>query len=259
MSYVFASILGAVLGSFYGVLIDRIPAGMEFSRSRSKCSHCGAILQVRDLIPLVSFLVWKGRCRHCGERYSIFYPLLELTTAGLMTLALCLWGLSFEAAYYFIMWSLMLILAAIDFREGYVYDIFWMIMTGCSLLFTLLISGRSFPSLLWGGLAGLALYGAIYLLARILMRKEALGQGDVFLLMAIGTLVGWQQAIFIGFFSFFVAAFWLLARYLASRLKRTDFNPVLSFAPSMAIATFLTNLFWQPASDWFLGRLITGL
>ncbi|HPX93455.1 MAG TPA: prepilin peptidase [Bacillota bacterium] len=259
MVYLFAFVLGSVLGSFYGVLIDRIPAGMSFVRGRSKCLRCGAVLKFWDLIPLVSFVVWRGRCRYCHERYSFFYPLLELVTGGLLVLALVLWGISFEAAYYFIMWSLMLILAVIDFREGYVYDVFWIIMAGVSLAFTPLIPGKSFIDLLWGGVAGLSFYGGIYLLARFIMRKEALGQGDIFLLMAIGTFVGWQLTIFIGFFAFFVAAAWLLIRYLASRIHRTDFNSVLYFAPCMVIATFLTNLFWQPVYRCLIDFLIAGI
>lgn len=256
MVYVFAFILGSVLGSFYGVLIVRIPAGLDFVRSRSQCSHCGAVLRFWDLIPLVSYLVWRGRCRYCQKRYSFFYPLLELATGGMLVLAIVFWELSFQAAYHFIMWSLMLVLAAIDFREGYVYDILWLIMTGVSLAFTPLIPGKSLVDLLWGALAGFSFYGGIYLLARFILRKEALGQGDIFLLMAIGTFVGWRLTILIGFFAFFVAAIWLLVRYLASRIRRKEFNPVLYFAPCMVIAAFLTDLFWQPVYQWLIDRLI---
>lgn len=256
MIYLFAFILGAVLGSFYGVLIYRIPAGLDFVKSRSRCSHCGAVLNFLDLIPLVSYLIGRGRCRHCNEPYSIFYPLLELVTGGLLVLAIALWGISFEAAYSFIIWSLMLILSAIDFREGYVYDIFWIIMIGVSLIFTPLLPGKSFPTLLWGSLAGLAFYGVIYLVSRLILRKEAMGQGDIFLLMAIGSFMGWQLTIVVGFLAFFVAAAWLLLRFLRSKIRRTDFNPMLYFAPCVSIACFLTQLFWQPAYERFLDLLI---
>lgn len=254
--YLFAFVLGAVLGSFYGVLIHRIPAGMDFVKSRSQCSHCGTVLTFWDLIPLVSFLVWRGRCRHCHRRYSIFYPLLELVTGGLLVLALALWGISFEAIYYFIMWSLMMILAAIDYREGYVYDLFWLIMMGVNLVFTFILPNKGFMPLLWGSLAGLLFYGGIYLLGRLILRKEALGQGDIFLLMAIGGFVGWQLTIVIGFLAFFVAAAWLLGRYLMTRIRRMEFNPVLYFAPCIVIATFLANLFWQPAYQSLINFLI---
>lgn len=255
MIYLFAFVLGAVLGSFYGVLIYRIPAGLDFVKSRSRCSHCGAVLNFWDLVPLVSYLVGRGRCRHCGEPYSIFYPLLELVTGGLLVLAVALWGISLEAAYSFIIWSLMLILSAIDFREGYVYDIFWIIMIGASLLFTPFLPGKSFLALLWGSLAGLAFYGGIYLLSRFILRKEALGQGDIFLLMAIGSFLGWQLTIIVGFLAFFVAAAWLLVRFLRSKIRRADFNPMLHFAPCISIACFLAQLFWQPSYEWLLNLL----
>ncbi len=256
MIYFFLFVLGTVLGSFYGVLIQRIPAGMDFVKSRSRCAHCGAVLNFWDLIPLVSYLIGRGRCRHCGEPYSVFYPLLELVTGGLLVLAFALGGLSFETAYVFIIWSLMLILSAIDFREGYVYDIFWIIMMGASLLFTPLIPGKSYLDLLWGSLTGLAFYGGIYLLSRFILQKEALGQGDIFFLMAIGSFMGWQLTIIIGFFAFFVAAAWLLLRFLRSKIRRTAFNPMLHFAPCVAIACFLIQLFWQSAYEWFLNLLI---
>ncbi len=259
MVYVIAFILGAVLGSFYGVLIYRIPEGRDFVNSRSVCESCGKVLGFWDLIPLVSFIVWRGRCRYCRERLSFFYPLLEVFTGGLFVLALLQYGISFEAAYYFLMWSVMLVLAAIDYREGYVYDIFWIIMVGLSVIFTFLIPHRSFLELLWGGLAGLAFYGLIYLLSRFMLRKEAMGTGDIFLLMAIGTFVGWKLVIFIGFFAFFIAAFWLLIRFIAGRIKKQAFDPVLYFAPCMVIATFLTNLFWQQVYDWFIDLLIMGM
>lgn len=255
MVYFFAFLLGAVLGSFYGVLIHRIPAGRDFVKGRSVCASCGSVLGFWDLIPLVSYLIWRGRCRHCGRAYSVFYPLLELLTASLFVLALILWGFSFEAAYHFIIWSLMLILAAIDYREGYIYDLLWMLMIGVSLAFTPLIPGKRFLDLVWGSLAGLCLYGGIYLLARLIFRKEALGQGDIFLLMAVGSFVSWPQTVWIGFMAFFVAAFWLLGRFLLTRIRRTDFNPVLYFAPCIAMAAFLTDLFWQPACQKILDCL----
>lgn len=259
MVYFLAFVLGAVLGSFYGVLIQRIPAGMDFVKSRSRCFQCGAVLTFWDLIPLVSYLLWRGRCRHCHQAYSVFYPLLELVTGALLVLALALWGISLEAVYYFVIWSLMMMLALIDYREGFIYDLFWMIMMAANLIFTLMLPDKAILDLIWGGLAGFIFYGLIYLLGRLILRKEALGQGDIFFLTAVGGFVGWQLTVFIGFLAFFVAAFWLLGRYILTRLRRLEFNPVLYFAPCIAIATFLTNLLWQPVYgyllDFLLGRL----
>ncbi|MBN2432733.1 MAG: prepilin peptidase [Acidobacteria bacterium] len=114
MAYVAAILFGLVTGSFLNVCIYRIPRGRSIVRPRSACPHCGRPIPFFDNIPLVSYLILRGRCRHCAARISPQYPAVETLNGLLWLLCVVHFGLSLSALFYAVFASAMLVLAFID-------------------------------------------------------------------------------------------------------------------------------------------------
>ncbi len=117
MMYIFLVILGVLLGSFYNVLIYRLPGDMDLKGERSICPKCKTVLAPRDLIPVFSWLMLKGRCRYCEVKISIQYPLVEIASALFALIAYYKYGMGLEMALLYIFMSASLIIALTDLEH----------------------------------------------------------------------------------------------------------------------------------------------
>lgn len=205
----FAFVTGACIGSFLNVLIYRIPAGQSIVTPRSHCK-CGHWIAWYDNLPVLSWFLLRGRCRACGERFSIRYPAVELLTA------LLFWGLWDPTAIAasvcaWIMAGMLIAAAFIDIDTMEIPDRFsiggFVVGCLCSVavpgLHGFVDSGFVLVDGLAGGVEGLlgAFVGSglilwLALVAEAILRKEAMGFGDVKLMGAIGAFCGWQGAVF---------------------------------------------------------------
>lgn len=109
-----AAVLGLIFGSFATAVAHRVPRGESFGRERSRCPHCGQTIAAYDNIPLFSYLALRGRCRNCGARISIRYPLIEITTSVLFALAAVKFDLTLEGFLYAGFFWVLVVLTAID-------------------------------------------------------------------------------------------------------------------------------------------------
>ncbi|MBU2263542.1 prepilin peptidase, partial [Patescibacteria group bacterium] len=144
--YVFVFILGTIVGSFLNVVILRYNTGQSVIKGGSKCFSCGKNLKWHELIPVVSFIIQKGRCRNCKSRISIQYPIVELLTGLIFLLTFHVTGYSLLITnYYFIIFSLLIVIAVYDLRHqiipnGFVYafiilSLFAIFLENCNLEF----------------------------------------------------------------------------------------------------------------------------
>lgn len=194
--YILAAVLGAMLGSFLNVCIIRLPAGRSVIAPRSACQHCGHIVRALDNIPVLSWLILRGRCRDCGARISVQYPLVELATAGLAAVSLFHAGLNWQWPVQFLFLYLLLGIAVTDVRNYIIPDIFSVggIVAGLGCSF--LPGGLSPASSLIGALAGGGVLYLVALAGQWVFRKEAMGGGDVKMLAMIGVFTGWPGVLF---------------------------------------------------------------
>ncbi len=201
-------VVGAFVGRFLNVCIYRIPAGEAVL---SPCSHCpcGKSIAWRDNIPILSWFILCGRARCCGSRLSVRDPGVEVLTAVLF---FCCWYLlePITALGGMIFGSIMIAAGFIDFDHmiipdrlsiggfivGTVFSIIFSSLHGFSGDLFLADNLRSFIASIEGAFVGSALVLSIALLAKLLMKKEAMGFGDVKLIGAIGAFCGWQGAVF---------------------------------------------------------------
>ncbi|MGB2696943.1 MAG: prepilin peptidase [Candidatus Zixiibacteriota bacterium] len=234
-------ILGLAVGSFLNVCIYRIPEGKSIFFPGSHCPQCSKKIRFYDNIPVLSFILLRGKCRFCGSRISIQYPLVELLTAFLFIAAYLWQGLSLGFVSTLVLGSLLIIVFFIDIKHRIIPDVITLpgivIGLGFALISPQIKILDSFLGLLIGG-------GVLYLLAilgELLFKKESMGGGDIKLAAMLGAFLGWQKLFLIFFLSAFLGSIiGILAIQLSSKVKE---HRTIPFGPFLALASFAA-LFW---------------
>ncbi|HVT74065.1 MAG TPA: prepilin peptidase [Lacunisphaera sp.] len=222
----FAALFGACIGSFLNVCIYRIPKGESVVRPGSHCA-CGRPIAWYDNIPVASWVILRGRARCCGRPFSIRYPAIELATA-LLFLACWLLFPAGKAVAGAVLCAIVICALFIDHDHMIIPDVFTLGGASVGLLLSLLLPslhGQEHPLFVVASLrsgvdgvlglfVGSALVLWIALFAEVLLRKEAMGFGDVKYLGALGTFVGWKGAVFGMFGGAMLGCLWLVVALL---------------------------------------------
>jgi leader peptidase (prepilin peptidase)/N-methyltransferase len=223
-------VIGACIGSFLNVCILRIPLGESIVRPRSRCRSCGAPIAWHNNIPILGWFILRGRARCCGKPFSIRYPLIETLTAALFVACWLIFApLSPAKALCGMVFVSALICATfIDIDHFKIPDAFTIGLAALGILFSILVPSlhgqtnalRSVLLGLEGMLIGSALLLWIALAAETLLRKEAMGFGDVTFLGAIGAFCGWQGAVVAIFGGAIIGTFWVAGLVVFGKLTR---------------------------------------
>ena len=198
-----AGLLGLVLGSFLNVCIVRWGAEPKQSvvRPASRCPRCGTGLRVYDNIPVIAWLLLRGKCRQCGLPISPMYPIVELATAAIWACMAWRYGITLHALGGALFFTILLGIAVTDLRAYIIPDEFSL---GGLVIGLLLAVAGGVPELvnaLIGAVVGFALLWTIGWLGEIAFKKEAMGGGDVKMMAMVGAFVGWKGtliSIFLG-------------------------------------------------------------
>ena len=248
-------VLGLLIGSFLNVVIYRVPRGESVVHPGSRCPGCGKEIRPWDNIPVLSWLLLRGRCRNCGERISVRYPLVELLT-GLMFLAVLVWsGVTWQLPAYLYLAAIGVALSAIDLDTKRLPNQIVLPSYVVALVLFLLpaaIDGE-WSSYLRAALAGAALFAFYFLLAFIY--PAGMGFGDVKLAGVIGIYLGWVSwgiVVIGGFAAFLLGAVVGIGVIVFGKGGRKTKVP---FGPFMIVGTFLALFFGQPLVDWYVSRL----
>ena len=185
-------LLGATVGSFLNVVIARVPAGLSVVRPRSRCPRCQAGIAWYDNVPVVSWLVLRGRCRSCALPISIRYPVVEALVAGAAWLAWSRHGLSLAALGELTFTALLLALAAIDLDTWLLpHALTWpLIALGLAASWLGVSPAATLQASALGAGIGFGLFALVSVVGEKVLKKEALGFGDVFLLGGLGAWLG---------------------------------------------------------------------
>jgi leader peptidase (prepilin peptidase)/N-methyltransferase len=237
---ILALLVAPFVGSFLGVVVERLPEARPIGLARSSCDHCGATLGARDLVPLLSWLARRGRCG-CGKvRLGAFYPGIELAALGVAlsaTLVLSGWLLWASLA---LGWTL-LALAAIDLRHYLLPDALTLPLIAAGLAVAWLIEPARLGDHALGAAAGFIGFTVIAWLYRRLREREGLGRGDAKLLGAGGAWLGWQALPSVVALAAVVAlAVALAGTLLGAKLGATT---KIAFGPYLALAIWLVWLY----------------
>ena len=246
----FSFILGAVIGSFLNVCIYRIPAGESIVHPPSRCPACGAGIRWHQNVPILSYILLRGRCAACRVRISPRYPLVEALSGLLFALVFFHFGFQWATHVYWLFAASLIVITFIDLDHQIIPDVISLpgIVVGfiCSFAVPWLSWSDSLIGILVGG-------GSLYLVAvgyELLTKKEGMGGGDIKLLAMIGAFLGWQAVLPVIFLSSFVGS---LVGVPIMLLKKADSKLAIPFGPFLAAAA-LFYLFWgPPLIRWYLG------
>ena len=271
--YVFA--VGACMGSFLNVCIGRWPEGLSVVKPRSRCPKCGHQIKATENIPLVSWLLLRGRCSGCGEHISIQYPIVELLVGLLWLAAFLQFGLSFTAFRVAVLATVLLGISITDAKhflipDGFtVFGVFFVLLTS----FVALYLGESFPFAgPWDAVIGMCVgAGAISIvgwLGEVWLKRPAMGFGDVTLMAVVGAAVGPTRALLTIFIGAVLAPIVLLgvvyplsARGLADDAGQTELaleasggwrKRELPFGVFLAPAALIALLWGDTIIAWYL-------
>ncbi|MCL2052061.1 MAG: prepilin peptidase [Lachnospiraceae bacterium] len=241
MTYLIFTI-GIFIGSFLNVCIFRIPQKQDIVYKRSHCLGCGNALKWYELLPILSFIIQKGRCRSCQQKLSSQYPLVEFLNGIVYALIFAFFGLTINALLYCLCASALIVIAIIDWRT-------FEIPPGLNIF----IGGLGFVNLLFdlsnwlNYLLGFSAVSGLLLIIYIITKGQGIGGGDIKLMAAAGLLIGWQNiilALAIGSLS------GSLIHLLLMKLKGK--GHVLAFGPYLSFGIFTAMVWGEELIKWYL-------
>lgn len=231
------------LGSFLNVVVVRVPARRSLLRPPSSCGGCGTEILWRDNVPILSWVVLGGRCRHCDVRISPTYPLVEAVTALLIVACVAVYGATAEAALAAGFCAVLVVLSVIDVNHRIVPNRIVVPAAGVVLVAHTAID----PSLAWLAWA-LVAAGGLFLV--VLAYPKGLGMGDVKLALLLGAMLGASVtvALMLGLFAALVPAAVLVSRYGSSARKMG-----VPLVPFLAFGAIVALFFGDAILDAYLG------
>jgi leader peptidase (prepilin peptidase)/N-methyltransferase len=244
---------GLGVGSFMTVAVYRLPRAESVVRPRSKCPACGAEIGARDNVPVLSWLLLRGRCRRCGERISVEYPLLELTTAALVILAAIQYPNPWQAMLVGGLLALMPGIALIDLRHRIIPNRLTypaLLLFSFVVVLARLIGAATDPAR--AGI-GLLLYGGSLFIVAIVSR--GMGMGDVKLAALIGLVLGSLGLRFVGVAAGAAIAFGGLGGLVALGMGKGR-KSAIPFGPYLAAGAVVAGLWGEPIASWYIGRFL---
>lgn len=245
----FAFVVGAIVGSFLNVCIYRIPKEESLVRPGSHCPKCGSPIRPYDNIPILSFLLLRGRCRRCKARISLRYPLVEAITSFIAIAIVYRYGMNIDAGIYFCLSCALIVVSFIDLEHQIIPNVVTYPGIPLGVVASFLLSSLTPGDSLIGLVVGGGVLWTVAVLFRLLRKKEGMGFGDVKLLAMIGAFLGWKAVIFTLVVSSFVGA---IAGYLALRLSGKSSHEPIPFGPFLALGALIYILGGDKWIEWYL-------
>ena len=236
----YAGLIGAAIGSFLNVCILRWGAEPKQSvvRPPSRCPTCGQGLRWHDNIPIVAWLVLRGRCRGCREPISPMYPLIELATALIWAFMAWRSGFGVEALRGAVFATVLLGIAMTDARAYIIPDEFSLGGLVLGLLFALLAGRQAFGTALLGASVGFGLLWIVAVAGEWVFKQEAMGGGDIKMMAMVGAFLGWPGTLLTVFLGALIGSLIFVPLSLMGQKKLVPFGIFLAIG---AAATYLVG------------------
>jgi len=249
ISIVVLSLLGLIVGSFSNVCIYRIPRNESIIYPASHCPKCCSNILPKDNIPILSYILLKGRCRNCKSKISIQYPVVEFLSGFIYLIVYLIYGLSIQTLIYIILSSALIIIAFIDLNEQIIPDVISLPGIVIGFILSFFVPYISFVNSALGVVVGGGIILIIGLGGSMIYKKEAMGGGDVKLAAMIGAFLGWRYIIISLFLGFFLGALIGIILIVTKIKKRED---VIPFGPFIILGSFITLLWGKQIISWYL-------
>ncbi len=246
-----AAVIGAVLGSFYGCCVFRYIYGQTLTNPRrSTCPNCGHTVRWYENIPILSYLMLRGKCSACSGKISPLYPVIELVSVGWAVLLMMTFGPSMEWLLYMFFGGLMIVASFIDLKTFILPDIITIPGSIAAIPCAALLTPLGWEGAILGAGIGGGLFWSLRLLYRGLKGIEGLGLGDVKIMFMIGALAGPQNLPLV----ITVSAFTGLVAGLVMMVVDPDheYGSMIPFGPFLALGSMLAILYADAFWSWYL-------
>ncbi len=243
--YIIIFLYGIVIGSFLNVCIFRIPKQESIVKVNSHCMSCGYRLKWYDLIPLFSYLFLGGKCRKCGSKISVQYPIVEALNGGLYLIAYAVCGWSIETLLYCFLFSALLALSVIDFRTYEIPLGFNLFILALGLVRVI----TDYANWLDYGIGLLSVSGFLYVIY-LITKGRGIGGGDIKLMAVCGLLLGWKRILMAFLLGCIIGSVVHIAR-----MKITKADHVLAMGPYLSVGVMIAALWGEQLLQWYLGML----
>lgn len=237
-----------MFGSFLNVCIYRIPRGLSIVSPPSSCTSCKNRIKWYDNIPLLSYILLKGKCRFCGSKISIRYPLVELLAAIMAVLIYLKFGLTAKLGFFLIYSYCLLVLSFIDLDFFIIPDYINIFLLVFGIFFSI-FQGHIVSSII-GGAFGFVLFWTIAVAFSKILKQEALGFGDVKLLGVIGIWIGIVGVVYTIFFASFLGSVVGIGLIIVSK---KNLKTKIPFGPFLALSAFSYIFFGKALMHFFYG------
>ena len=231
-------VFGTCFGSFYNVVGYRLPRNMSIVKPNSHCTSCNHELKILDLFPIISYIFLRGKCRYCGSKVGLFYPIFEIFTGILFTVSYLIFGFTPELAIALIFISLLLIVIISDYQTMIIPDSILVVSSIMVIIIDLITKGL-IPTLqmLGNGIIAFSIMLILKLLGDFLFKKESMGGGDIKLMFVFGLVLGWPTAILAIFVASFIGLPISLVLISGKKSHEVPFGPFLAAAAILLIIT----------------------
>ena len=241
--YIYLFMVGACVASFMNVIIDRLPSNKSFVTGRSHCDACGSLIKPYDLIPVLSYIFLKGRCRECHQKIGISTLVIECLGGCSFLLSFMCFKLSWMTLISFIVSMILLVISMID----------WKIMEipnglVLSLLVIAIIRYFLAPIPLIDSIMGMFCI-SVPMFGLIMLIPDGFGGGDVKLMFAAGALLGWVNIILAGFIGIVIAG--VYASYLLINRKNGRKDHI-AFGPYLCMGIYVAMMFGDQIIKFYL-------
>ena len=245
--------IGACLGSFANVVIYRLPMGESVVRPRSRCKVCKKNIAWYDNIPIISWLWLRGKCRHCGARFSFRYFFVELLTASLFVLAYFYIGLSWDLLEALVFIFSLVCCTFIDFDHMILPEQFTLSGIAIGLLGAWLNPQRDFLDAVLGVFLGGGFLWAMAYFYYLFTKQEGMGGGDIKLLAWIGAVLGWKAIPFVIMSSAIIGS---IVGLVLARKQRQGLKTVIPFGPYLALGAVIHLFGGQAIGLWYFNLFL---
>jgi len=228
---------GLAFGSFLNVCILRLPHDRSLLKPPSSCPKCGHLIGWRDNIPVLSWLLLRGRCRWCRAPISGQYPLVEALVAGLWVASALYYGLTLHALAAALFATILLGIAITDARHYIIPDEFSFGGLAIGLLLSLRLGGPGLVEALLGGAVGFGLLQVVAVVGKWMFKEEAMGGGDIKMMAMVGAFVGWKGVLLTVFLGALVGT----VVFVPLTLKKKRLVPFGVFLAVGAAVTFVAQ------------------
>ena len=250
MIYIFAIIIGLVIGSFLNVCIYRLQKKESISKPRSHCPNCKHQLKPWENIPVLSYILLWGKCSNCKMKISIRYPLVEILTAIVYVVIYYYFAFSIETILLIIFFSLVIVITFIDIDVQLIYNNLLLISILPIIAFIIINQPNPYLTHIAGAILLALVFLIIGYIGKLIYKVDSMGMGDVKYAAVIGLLLGWEIGILAFVLAFFSAAIIIL---IISLYKKVSSKQRIPFGPFLSIGCFVAFFWGMDILNWYSG------